>query len=73
MPANNGLTLAAKNCDVEMRTPPGTSTAFPVHSHYPEDRASQLTESTGEAAPTFKSAEPFEAVEWTDFLTATAR
>jgi hypothetical protein len=68
MPANNGLTLAAKNCDVEIENAAGDIYGFPSFlSTIPEDRASQLTASTGEAAPTFKSAEPFEAVEWSDF------
>jgi hypothetical protein len=68
MPANNGLTLALKNCDVEIENAAGDIYGFPSFlSTIPEDRVSQLTASTGEAAPTFKSAEPFEAVEWSDF------
>jgi hypothetical protein len=68
MPLNNGLTLAAKNCDIEIMNAAGDVYGFPVHAvTIPEDRASKLAESTGETAPTIKSAGPFETMEITDW------
>jgi hypothetical protein len=68
MPLNNGLTLAAKNCDIEIMNAAGDVYGFPVHAvTISEDRASKLAESTGETAPTIKSAGPFETMEITDW------
>jgi hypothetical protein len=68
MPLNNGLTLASKNCDIEITNAAGDVYGFPALAvTIPEDRASKLAESTGETAPTIKSAGPFETMEITDW------
>jgi hypothetical protein len=68
MPTNNGLTLANKAADIEIENAAGDIYGFPVQAPtIPEDRASRITEGTGEAAPTIKSAGPFETMEVTDW------
>lgn len=68
MATNNGWTLANNNADIEIENAAGDIYGFALMTPtLPEAGASQITASTGETTPTFRSAEPFETVEWTDF------